>query len=250
MYGRPRKATARTGLATATTSKAMTDRARELEEGAAVIRSRLAHAPATASADPGATALSSYLGIFDVSVSASLVGEWMVLVGVVALEIGSALAAVLVQTVRGSAVQPRGVGQEATSEPQEGVGRPSEAAATVDTSAGQPASQRVSKAATGKCPRGHRLGHLGRTPAGQRRTSTGQRIVDALRDSGGRLEGASVRGIARLIGSNKSTVHGALAGLIAAGVVARAAQLGSTVCLTGNSAARRLHSRLSDCGLV
>ena len=46
-------------------------------------------------------------------------------------------------------------------------------------------------------------------------------IVSTLRDNGGRLEGASVRGLATLIGAHKSNVHNALTALIAAGAVAK-----------------------------
>jgi DNA-binding IclR family transcriptional regulator len=45
--------------------------------------------------------------------------------------------------------------------------------------------------------------------------------VDTLKRKGGKLEDASVRGIARLIGARKSTVHNAIAALISAGVVAK-----------------------------
>lgn len=45
--------------------------------------------------------------------------------------------------------------------------------------------------------------------------------MDTIKAKGGRLEDASVRGVARLIGGRKSTVHNALAGLLAAGVVAK-----------------------------
>jgi len=47
------------------------------------------------------------------------------------------------------------------------------------------------------------------------------RIVDTLKSRGGKLDDASVRGVARLIGGRKSTVHSALAALVSAGVVAR-----------------------------
>jgi DNA-binding IclR family transcriptional regulator len=48
-------------------------------------------------------------------------------------------------------------------------------------------------------------------------------IVDTLRDRGGRIENASVRGLASLINATKSNVHNALMALVAAGVVARVA---------------------------
>jgi hypothetical protein len=46
-------------------------------------------------------------------------------------------------------------------------------------------------------------------------------ILDTLRERGGSIEGASVRGLASLIGAHKSNVHNALGALITAGVVAK-----------------------------
>jgi DNA-binding IclR family transcriptional regulator len=54
--------------------------------------------------------------------------------------------------------------------------------------------------------------------------------VDTLRVRGGRLEGATVRGIAALIGGKRSTTYNALAALVASGVVTK---LGSELVLTG-----------------
>ena len=45
--------------------------------------------------------------------------------------------------------------------------------------------------------------------------------MDIVKAKGGKLDDASVRGVARLIGGRKSTVHAALTGLLAAGVVAK-----------------------------
>ena len=53
------------------------------------------------------------------------------------------------------------------------------------------------------------------------RADAGARIVDTLRAQGGKIEDASVRGLATLIGARKSNVHNALSALIAAGTVAR-----------------------------
>jgi hypothetical protein len=53
---------------------------------------------AVKSPDPGAAALSTYLGMFGLSIPAAVLSEWIVLVGVVALEVGAALSVVLVQS--------------------------------------------------------------------------------------------------------------------------------------------------------
>ena len=79
-------------------------------------------------------------------------------------------------------------------------------------------------------PRGQRLGHLGSIANSSTRTAAGKRIVDMLKDHGGRLEAASVRGLANIIGAKRSTVHNAIAALIAGGAVAR---VGSQLVLRG-----------------
>lgn len=47
------------------------------------------------------------------------------------------------------------------------------------------------------------------------------KVVDMLKAKGGKLDDATVRGIARLIGGKKSTVHNAIGSLLASGVVAK-----------------------------
>jgi hypothetical protein len=66
-----------------------------LDEASAQITS----GPAISIADPGATALMTYLSALGISVSAGLVAQWLNLVPVLALELGSALAGVLVASV-------------------------------------------------------------------------------------------------------------------------------------------------------
>jgi hypothetical protein len=58
---------------------------------------------------------------------------------------------------------------------------------------------------------------------------TQQRIVAALADNGGRLDRASVRGVAALIGAKRTAVHAALGTLAAGGVVAK---VGTALVLT------------------
>ena len=49
-----------------------------------------------------------------------------------------------------------------------------------------------------------------------------QKVVSLIQGSGGRLADASDRGVARPIGGEKLTVHRAMRGPIAAGIVAKA----------------------------
>jgi hypothetical protein len=66
-------------------------------------------------------------------------------------------------------------------------------------------------------------GRRDRRPASARRANGAaqQRILEALRKRGGRIEAGSVRKIAGLIGARKSTVHTALGILLAAGFLTR-----------------------------
>ena len=60
-------------------------------------------APAERPSDPGAKALANYLAALGLQVPADRLADWIVLVGVLALEIGSALAGLLVAPVRSQA---------------------------------------------------------------------------------------------------------------------------------------------------
>lgn len=75
--------------------KARADRKAELE-------AKLTKGRAVKAADPGSTALATYLAALGVVVPIEVISQWLNLVPVLALEIGSALAAVLVQAVGGS----------------------------------------------------------------------------------------------------------------------------------------------------
>jgi hypothetical protein len=55
-------------------------------------------------------------------------------------------------------------------------------------------------------------------------------ILDKLQEADGRLDKGTVRGVAALIGSKKSTVHNAVSALIASGVVAK---IGEELILRG-----------------
>ena len=61
-------------------------------------------AAAVTVADPGAAALSTYLAIFGVAISPERLADWLVLLGVLSLEAGSALAGVLAGAAQSSPV--------------------------------------------------------------------------------------------------------------------------------------------------
>jgi len=141
--------------------------------------------------DPGSVALATYLAALGFTVPASIIGQWLILVPVLALEIGSALAYVLVQSlpatpgndsvkidglpvVSGPVVQPENTGPEATRE-------------------------KVKRA-----------------------------VVDHLKANDGKASGGE-RGLAKLIGSSRGTMKRALQGLVAAGIVSLEASRNGTI---------------------
>ena len=179
---------------------------------------------AVKSADPASAALTAYLATIGVPVPAGLLSDWLVLVPVLALEIGAALSLVLIQAVSGSsavqaAPKTANVVDAEPAEPhQHTAAQPgSLPTARVDNKTPATKPKRASKAKRSKRANRRRLGQ----PAPASKEAVKLRLVDSLRAEGGKLDDASVRGVAKLIGAKKSTVHNAVAGLIASGVVAK-----------------------------
>jgi hypothetical protein len=167
---------------------------------------------AVGAADPASSALSTYLAALGIAVPIDVLARWLTLVPALALELGAALAAVLMDAVgAGQRVIDKTVGADCPS--YAGVA-PSVSGQTVVKSPKQ--------------HRGRRIGHRAprAKPAKDRRTRANAaaqaRILDALKKRGGRIEGGSVRKIAGLIGARKSTVHSAIALLLAAGAITKA----------------------------
>lgn len=71
-------------------------RKQELENAMMASSGVIMTAPAVASADPGSAALTTYLAALGLKLSPSVVSQWLTLVPVLALEIGSALAGLLI----------------------------------------------------------------------------------------------------------------------------------------------------------
>ncbi|WP_296201621.1 hypothetical protein [uncultured Hyphomicrobium sp.] len=158
---------------------------------------------ASKDADPGSKALATYLAAIEVTVSPEIVAQWLILVPVLALEIGSALGVVLVQAVSppsGSTDLSRGINSEgrlASGTPSAGVGGPPQ-------NTGLPESSDTT------------------------REKVKAAIVDHLKASGGSLSGGE-RGLAKALGSNRGTMKRALNGLVLAGIVSLEATRNGTV---------------------
>jgi hypothetical protein len=174
---------------------------------------------AVGTADPASSALSSYLGVvFGVHVPASAVAEWLMLIPVLALELGAALAMVLVEAVTAMAKPVA----KPDHEPPVAQLPATDSGASVNKSDGVVSGHPASKPR--KAP-GRPLTRRAPTPPTGKerrvRANTAARIMEALKAQGGRLEAGSVRKIAKLIGGRKSTVHSTLGTLLATGAVGR-----------------------------
>ena len=185
--------------------KARADRRAELE---AIIATPLPTSePATTqgvgAADPGASALATYLAALGVVVPVSILTDWLALVPVLALELGSALAGVLVQ---------------ASSIP----------AARVTSQIRTPLL--VTEAIEPQ-PVVH-VGHGSKTDAfddpAHVREKVKNAILDQLKERGGEVAG-SERGLAALIGTSRPTVRRAINGLMVAGIIAAEATRDGTM---------------------
>jgi hypothetical protein len=209
------EAAARAALAKAISDKAATDRAAKVDADAAVVQSRLAKAPpVAAAADPAAAALASYLETFGLTLPAAILSEWLVLIGVVALELGSALSIVLVRSVAGghkSALSTVAASQAHTK--------------AVDSREPVPPSvpqrPRAGSVRANSAPSRSPRRQSARTRSTGSKDAAATKIVDTLREQGGRAPGGSVRRLGQAIGECKSTTWNALAALIAGGVIER-----------------------------
>jgi hypothetical protein len=170
---------------------------------------------AVGSVDPGSAALQTYLAALGFAVPADVLARWLTLIPVLALELGAALAAVLMDTV---AAALKTTTKTADS--------PKPGAAGVNSTV---RSSEVSRHPASKAQKlgGRRLGHrasrakLAKDRRRRANAAAQQRILDALKKRGGRIEGGSVRKIAGLINGRRSTVHAALGMLLASGAVAK-----------------------------
>jgi hypothetical protein len=212
------------------------ERREKLEADLASLQTIAPMAATDRPADPGAHALSVYLAALGIVVSAGLLSQWLTLVPVIGLEVGAALSLLLVQSVSG------GRSVLSSKEAPERVDAPAVIETTVDSRAPahprQPEPTRLDIKPPAQKPRTKSMRtatqRLTKRRLGQGTTLTKAdaqaKLVDTLKKQGGKIEEASVRGVARLIGARRSTVHNALAALVSAGVVAK---LGGVLVLRG-----------------
>ena len=189
--------------------------------------------PTVKNADPGASALATYLATLGVDISAARLADWLVLVPVLALELGAALSILLVQAVCGAPASGHArapvVEQTLDSRTEGRPAQPQPSPVTpLDSKTPATKPQTVSKPKPAKRAARRRLGQ--QTVVSKAEAEG--KVVDMLKAKGS-LDSASVRGVARLIGARKSTAHNAIVALVTAGVVAK---VGSSLVLAAASA--------------
>ena len=167
-------------------------------------------------ADPGSAALATFLATLGINVSAGRLSDWLVLVPVVALELGAALALLLVQSVSaGTRTGQNGEQKPAVSGQDAAV----QADTKTPASPGDPAPTPTKKRTRGK-PRKRTRGKGGKGSGGG--GQSGKRhlgsVVDLLKARGGQIKGGQ-RGIGRKLGLSKSRTNELLHELAAAGKV-------------------------------
>jgi hypothetical protein len=187
--------------------------------------------------DPGSSVVVTYLAALGVNVSATRLSDWLTLVPVAALELGAALALVLVQAVAGVQTgqeMPRQIEQKPDA-PDQGKAAQSQTASPdtkshacsgVPVSAPpSPTTKKRTRHKTQKRTRGKGGEGSGGGQSGRRRLGN---VVDLLKARGGRIEDGQ-RGIAKTLGLSKSRVNEVLHELAAAGVVRLATSRAGTM---------------------
>lgn len=96
-------------LSAATSTRWRAERARELQGVVAEATTALSKVEAVKAPDPASAAAEVYLKALGVTVPAAAISEWLILLPVVAVEVGSALAGLLVQPISRSERRPAAV---------------------------------------------------------------------------------------------------------------------------------------------
>lgn len=163
----------------------------------------MATTPPTTTADPAASAMATYLAALGVTVAVASLSDWLALMPVLALEIGSALAIVLVNGTR--------VG---TGAPNHGTQGASETA-RFRPGAVPSVSERVSEGSANDLPESETV-----VPPDEPWNAPLKAAVLAhLRDAGGSLR-TGQRALAKALGASTTELHRTIHALAGAGVIA------------------------------
>ena len=184
-------------------------------------RERDSPAGAPKQADPGASALATYLGLLGFRVEPTLVTELLVLVGVLGLEVGSALSVLL---VRAGGIGPQGALGEPLA-PAEAVQRATAVAEDRPLEAPVGPSELgvltlgiAAKTGPKDATTTRRRGRPSKIPKAAPRKSE---FWTPSEMRAGSWRQAAFAGWRLLIGGKRSTVHNALLALVATGLIER-----------------------------
>ncbi|MDH4982781.1 hypothetical protein [Hyphomicrobium sp. D-2] len=201
-------------IATLTAEAATTARRTELQTALAAAESDLASAPLATDADPAAAALVTYLGALGVRADAAELSRWLALVPVLALEVGSAFAVLLVGGTHSVSSRPKGVPDSVSEAAHKASGEAiaSDVAAfgTVPPLPALAAQRPVSEASSAA------LNDGGATASGGALKAA---LLEHLQEHGGELR-TGQRGLAKALGTSTSELNRTLHSLAAAGVIA------------------------------
>jgi uncharacterized membrane protein len=170
-------------------------------------------------ADAGADSLATYAAALGLSIQPKALGDLLVLVGVLALEMGSALSVLLVRSVALDKPKPTVQTSWTAALQEHRPALPAPAADDVPLKVlDSPVLDNTEAAVRApQLSKRRGLGSFGR----KRQQDIEAAVLDRLKASGGQLSDASVRGLASMVGAPKSTVHLALGALVASGLVAK-----------------------------
>lgn len=171
----------------------------------------MAATPPATTADPAASALATYLAALGITVAIASLSDWLALMPVLALEIGSALAVVL---VKASGERHHGT-RPAACEAGLGTASPS-----ARTDARKEPSEAVSSASAG-CPQGDTKA-ASTVPYGGSFTGLKAALLEHLEAHGGSVRSGQRR-LAKALGTSTTELHRTIHSLAAAGVIALSA---------------------------
>ena len=180
--------------------------------------------PPTTTSDPAAAALATYLAALGITVAVTSLSDWLALMPVLALEVGSTFAVVLV-----NASGPRRFGTRGgTGTPNHGTQMRNEPSR--DRPGAVPSvSEGVSEGSTKEPPESETVGSTDVPRNAPLRTA----LVAHLRDAGGSLW-TGQRALAKALGTSTTELHRTIHALAGAGVIAlNAAPTGTELRLLG-----------------
>lgn len=186
-----------------------------LRQALAAAERGMISAPPTTKGDPAASAMATYLAVFGVSVAVASLSEWLALMPVLALEIGSALALVLVHGTH--------------------IGTGSPISGTKGASRGSPSCRTGVPSVSGDVAGEAYTGLYEAPTDAPRNTPLRAALLTHLRDAGGSLR-TGQRALAKTLGASTTELHRTLHALAATGVIAlHAAPTGTELRLRSTS---------------